>query len=1053
MSIIHGEGGGGKKSGGVPDDTLKSKAYVQFIDAISEGPIESLEQILVNRTNITNIKEAVSQFRAGMPDDATLNGFNTTESFISVGTEIGWEVGPIIRTITDQTIDAVKIYMSVNTLYRLDKNDAMKTADSGWRVDVRPAGGTWQSVITQDLNGHKTTSPVQFQHNIRLPGQGPWDLRISPRFTTKRDKHEERLQWSGYATVVNGRLSYPHTALVGMDISAEHVGGQMPSRHYKIKGRKILVPTNYNPITRQYTGSWDGTFKRAWSNCPPWILYDMVENNIFGLRDHIELQTVNKWRLYTIAQYCDQPVPTGYKDAAGNPTMEPRYTFNGVLTNKQQALDAFRSMTATWRGMGFYSLSQLHTTVDMPQDPAFVYGPSNVLEGRFEYSTSSVKARHSVVLVRFNDPNNLFEPAVEPVIDEDALREFGWREKTLELAGCSSRSLAARYGRWVIDTERNETETVNFTVSLDSIHAMPGEIIAVSDPRRVRARLTGRVKAVENIGAARSVTLDEPVPFEVSGPVRLRVQRSDGTLASLLGSIAPGNRSKILFDAQNAPVGVAQNAVFILSSSQVEARLFRIISIEEEPSSGAEAMLFRIVALQYDPTKFARVEQGIEFEPTPSILPPITVGPPVGFYSNVISYTDGGQVRNDIEIGWSPPDNGLVREYRIFANTPSQAGILVGTTEQNSITYSTVEAGTYEFQVVAVSYSGATSPPLIGIFIAGGIQAIDTGYVADLVNAATLEGGVTTFTGRDVRLSWRNMMKVSSEAAAVEVDSDDAIYSHTRLEFYRGGTKIRTQRVTGNTFIYTYDMNREDGLAAGFPGPSRSITVMASIVDHAGRVSAATVITLNNPAPRAVVPSVRVEGEFLTVGWSASKDDDHDGYLIWILKTPGVVAGVTPTADVMGTQYRFRGETETPYYVSVAAYDAFDKALLTYSTPVATQTTYSGDNLDPRVFSEFMPSLGNFPPDLRPVEVVTMLPITGNFEGRLALLLSDGLLYRFVNNAWTASVQIQQIEGSFGVVDGAITTEKLALNSVTDVNIAIGAVTAQKLNVRKHFIY
>lgn len=932
-TIIQGAGGG-KKSASMPDDTLRSRAYLQLIDAISEGPIEGVQDVLINRTPISNIKDSNYQVRLGMPDDETLNGFDSTESFVQVGTEIDWEIGPTIRTITDQTVDAVKIHMNLNTIYSLGRGGQMQTGSTGWRVDVKPAGGDWQEMVVQDLDNHKATSPVQFQHNIALPGSGPWDIRVRPRYETDRENVEERVQWAGYSTVINGKLAYPHTAIVGINLSAEHVGSSMPSRHYRVKGRKILVPSNYDPIARTYSGVWDGTFKRAWSNCPPWILYDMVENNIFGVRDHIDISTVNKWHLYTIAQYCDALVPSGYKDSQGNPIMEPRYTYNGAITDKQQALDAFRSITTVWRGMGFYSLSQLFTTVDMPQDPTFIYGPSNVIGGRFEYSTSSVKARHSVVLVRFNDPNNLFEPAIEPVIDDKALKQFGWREKTLELAGCSSRSLAHRYGRWVIDTEHNETETVSFSVSLDSVHALPGEIIAVSDPRRVQARLSGRVVSVTNDGTTRRIVLDQPVPDGVSNPVTLRVQKTDGTLAVLTGNIGT-NRTRINFTTENAPVGIVENAVYILSSAQVAPRLFRILSIDEETSSGAENVIFNITALEYDPTKFARVEYGIQFEQTPTSLPVLTVNAPTNFVASSRVYTTGSQIRTDIEIGWTPPVGSVIREYRVYANTPTQMGLLVGTTAQNSITHSTFEAGLYQFRIVAVSYSGEVSEPLVGEFTAEGIEAIEVGVVTDLVNAATLQGGTTTFGGKDVRLSWRNMMRVSSVSGIVEVDSDDAIYSHTLLEFYHGGSKVRTQRVTGNSFIYTFDMNKSDAATIGSPNASREFTVQVRVVDKGGRVSAPTSITLRNNPPPVIVPTIKNENNFMNISWPApSADQDLVGYLVFVKDTDATAEGQTPTATTLSNSYRFEGISNTQYYVTVVAYDSFGITDLNYATPM-----------------------------------------------------------------------------------------------------------------------
>lgn len=944
--IIQGHGGGGKKGGGSSeDDTMRSFAHARLVDAISEGEIEGLvdgaNSILINRTPLPNIKEAAWQFRAGLPDDEPMVGINTTEAYTNVGAEVSQELGPVIRTITDTKIDGIKLLMQLNTLYRIDnKKGGLKTTDSGWKIEIRRAGGSWETFQDFELKGEKASSPVQFQHIIPTTGAGPWDIRISAKYGD-RDDIEQNITWTGYSTVTGGRFIHPHTAMVALALSSEHVGASTPTRHYHIKGRKILVPTNYNPLTRVYSGVWDGTFKRVWSNNPAWVFYDMVENNIFGIGAEVDAAVANKWRLYTIAQYCDQLVPSGYRDSSDNMVMEPRFTFNGTITDKKEAFDALRSMTTVWRGMGFYALNQFFTTIDMPQDAAHIYGPANVVDGRFEYSTSSIKARNSVVMVRFNDPNNLFEPAIEPYVDDELLKKFGWREKTLELAGCSSRSLAHRYGKWVTETEKRETETVMFTVGLDSIHALPGEVIAINDPRRAQTRVSGRVRSMNK--SARTVTLDQAIDAAITGSLTLRVQGSDGQLRSFTGTVNAGDRAIVTVTNSDAFDFLQTNAVFIISSSQVAPREYRIITIDEEQGGK-----FKITALQYDRLKYAAVEQGIEFDPLPVKLNVSTLEPPTNLQIENRAYTDGGRVRNDLEITWSPSPSLSVMEYRIYADTPTETNVLIGKTGRSSVSYSTYEPGAYVFRVVAASITGSTSDAIQAPYTVEGAGSIAIGSVMDLVNAATMVGGSNVeFKGSAVRLSWRNMMKVSSVVGIAEVDTDDTIYSHTTLEFYFGATKVRTERVRGNTFTYTLEMNRADASAAGLSTAQRAFSVRASVVDKDGRTSAPTTISLVNNAPPAIAPTISVEEKFLNISWSASNDEDVAGYLVFVQNNNGSVVGVNPTQVTVANSHRFQGVALTDYWVTVVGYDAFGRNSLNYATPLYAKTSYDGSDVQP----------------------------------------------------------------------------------------------------------
>ncbi len=63
------------------------------------------------------------------------------------------------------------------------------------------------------------------------------------------------------------------------------------------------------------------------------------------------------------------------------------------------------------------------------------------------------------------------------------------------------------------------------------------------------------------------------------------------------------------------------------------------------------------------------------------------------------------------------------------------------------------------------------------------------------------------------------------------------------------------------------------------------------------------------------------------------------------------------------------------------------------------------------------------------VEIVTDLPTTGNFPGRVVYLTTDQKLYRWTGTVWTAAVPTVDLVGQIvaeQVADGAITTAKFA---------------------------
>lgn len=81
-------------------------------------------------------------------------------------------------------------------------------------------------------------------------------------------------------------------------------------------------------------------------------------------------------------------------------------------------------------------------------------------------------------------------------------------------------------------------------------------------------------------------------------------------------------------------------------------------------------------------------------------------------------------------------------------------------------------------------------------------------------------------------------------------------------------------------------------------------------------------------------------------------------------------------------------------------------------------------------------------------EIVSSLPSTNLFEGRVVFLTSDDKLYRYTGGAWTAAVPATDITGQITgtqITDGSISTAKIAANAVTAAQIAAATITATEI--------
>lgn len=312
--------------------------------------------------------------------------------------------------------------------------------------------------------------------------------------------------------VYDSKLRYPYSAMVYSKFSAEFFS-RIPSRAYDTKLLKVKIPNNYDPILRSYDeslGFWDGCFKarKAWTNNPAWCFYDLITNNRYGLGEYIDAQYVDKWTLYEIAKYCDTLV----SDGKGG--LEPRFTLNHIITSREEAYKVVNDLASAFRSLVYYAFGNIYVSQDRPKDPIYQFTTSNVVDGLFNYSSSAKKARHTVAIVRYNDKNNLYKPAISYTEDQAGIQRYGIREIETTAIGCSSEGQAKRFGEWILRSEILETESVTFTAGQEAMYVRPGDIISVYDEFRNDRKLAGRTFQVKELNSG--IIPSAMVPSEIS---------------------------------------------------------------------------------------------------------------------------------------------------------------------------------------------------------------------------------------------------------------------------------------------------------------------------------------------------------------------------------------------------------------------------------------------------------------------------------------------------------------------------------------------------------
>jgi predicted phage tail protein len=655
-----------------------SSNTVNIVSTTSARANQPLYQIQMAVTDTSNSAVYVAQYK-----------LQSSATWLTAG----------ITTKVDQTVDSYWDDYGYQENTTTIKTFTMPMQAAGlWEMRIVITSG---SPYISAVNGNygtpfatitgKTTSKYQKSHRIELTGDAPWDIRVR-RITA--DSTSSALQnktfWDSYTEIIDGKFRYPNSAIVGVRIDASQFDS-IPRRSYDLRLLKVKIPSNYNPQTRAYSGVWDGTFKVAWTDNPAWCFYDLVTNSRYGLGGFIPEAQVDKWTLYAIGRYCDELVPNGFGGT------EPRYTCNIYFQSREEAYTVINNMASIFRGMPYWASGAITLGYDAPSDPVYQFSNSNVVDGNFSYQGSAIKARHTVALVTWNDPEDFYRQKVEYVEDADGIARYGIVQTEVIAVGCTSRGQANRAGRWILFTEQSETELVTFKTGIEGNQIRPSNVIQIADEARAGTRTGGRVSTA----TTSVVTVDQNVSGIANiGTGTLSVILPSGTLESR--SISSVTTSAITVSSPFTETP-APNAIWMVQTSTLSLQTFRVTSIVEEADG------LSITALAHNPDKYAEVEQGLIL--APRVISSLSLVPaaPNNLAASETLYEENADVNVLVTLSWSPVDRAT--GYQVSYKVGDRNFINLPVTSATSIDIRNAVEGTYTFKVFAINSIGKRSLP------------------------------------------------------------------------------------------------------------------------------------------------------------------------------------------------------------------------------------------------------------------------------------------------------------------------------------------------------
>ena len=936
MDIIGGMGGGGGGGGHTPveqNDTLRSKQTYRLLFAVNDDEMDDVQEVYLNRTPIANFNGSSYDWRPGTPDQTVIDGFSETESPIAgFSAVLITTTAPYTRSV-DYDVTAVRITLTLTALRKfLDNGDIV-----GYTVELTASrkdnSGAVKINYADIIKKGKASSAYSWDVRIPRPaGATPgqqWQFvidRVTGDDATTKTNSVTQISAITEIRHITPALNYPNTSLIGITLAdAEQFGGRIPEITFKCRGRKIYLPTNYNPVTRVYDEGvpWDLSFKiyTEWTDNPIWHVY-----NVLTQKMGIEFTDIDIGSFYNEAKYADQLI------SDGNGGTEPRFTINNQFYLRENQ-PTFLMYLLTLCNAQFSSneFGQITIFSDRAgQSVSKIVNNTNVVDGKFIYSSNDLENRYSLVNVTYNDPYQLGDTSTVTEDDDNLLDRYGLQPTDIVLAGCYSQAQAIRKSRWALWANSYDTEIVSFSVGLAGMAYHIGELVKIQDARNSGFEHQGLILAASDNGAATTLTLDRPLALGAETYTVTFLAADAVTVTEKTISETNGTFSQITFAGVTLPL---VRGPFTLETATKKTFIGRVASIKKDGDA------YSISVVRHNEDKYAYIE-GTVTAPPPSAdfvnLAGLTVSAPENVSVSEVFASNGVTATSKLHVEWDWDITGAAKyqaRYQLLWRRDNQAWNSVNDIGVKEYDIENPVPGQYDFVVYAIN-------PVANIKSAGSTIYVYS-YRNDVAQSS-LDPVITVVVQGTAGLIFdtADLLLDIQHNPANDSKTDKLLDYVVEVWTADGSTLKNTYVVNPDTsknglFKFTLAENRQV-----FGTPTREFQCKIYCRDLVGDLSTAKAVTVSNPAPTIATFEVSPVLEAVYIK-SVSNDVDVVGYVFRRYAAATGGSALTPVLNSKTNIVDYKlsaGDVGITFYYTAAAVDAFGEGS---ETARQSSTSYS----------------------------------------------------------------------------------------------------------------
>ncbi len=867
---------------GLPEGTLRSVDFATIIDAISEGEIElsatahknsitdinsgayvnsffkdvflNKQSVLQQDANVNNpspsdfnYQDVILKYVRGTANQPSLPAAKIQQNqlqnppFGDIGQVVNFPVGGTVTPrsviITNTDIDALNVKVTFDQFFKINTETGdRENVSVRVLIKVNPSNGGVHTFVNEVVTGKSFASysrdyGITFSNYPNFNANGFFPVTVSlERANDEGDNNTfNTMRLGGVSTIIFENNNYPHVACTSLRLNSE-VFPNMPSRVFRIRGKKVKIPNNASVDLVNgrltYVGNWNGTFAtdKKWCSDPAFILFDLLTDTRSGCG--LPEDSVDKFAIQKLSAYCSQLV----SDGQGG--QEPRFSLNVNIASSVDAQKLVKDICSVMRATPFYSEGQIKFAQDRPQNINdlsvqefdYVFNNSNVIDGAFTYQGSSLKTRFNVINISYFDLDN-FAIDYVTVKDSSAITRYGEKVKTIKTFGTTSRGQAQRVGKWFLFNQNETGQVCTFSTNIAAGAVLSiGDIVGIADRVKSATRRGGLVKAATNV----KVTLDDSGGTnypDIGDSPTISCILPDGTVETKpITSYTNVVEANVSDNFSSVPV---VNSPYILESGSLKAQVFKVTGIKENKDK-----TYTISCIEHQYTKYSAIEQPTPLPDRNISLLTARLPAPSGVTATESIVVINNRAVPKLYIDWQDVEGASAYFLQYKFETDNFTSI---NTQQSEVEILNVRGGLYDIRIFTVNAVGELSSSPVEVQLTAKADEAPPEQPTDFE--------IEPINNYQVRLSWTQT---------------------TSLDVKFGGTCIirhSPNSLAQTTFSNSIDLDTSNGNTTEITVPALTGTYSLKFKDLGNRFSSAEAkVELTLPRPQDEIQLKKANG-------------------------------------------------------------------------------------------------------------------------------------------------------------------------------------------------